>query len=178
MTDSTFSNPDATELDFSDPSSDDFEALSRDRIPIRSMDADDLDAVVRIDRKITGRDRRPYYQRKLAEALEESGVRISLVAILDGHVVGFVMAHVDYGEFGVAEREAVIHAIGVDPDYAGRMVGSALLSQLLINLKTLRVEKIMTEVDWNSRALTGLLTFLKNSGFVPAPRIPLALRVQ
>ncbi|MCP4329684.1 MAG: GNAT family N-acetyltransferase [Alphaproteobacteria bacterium] len=169
--------PDVVELDFSASSSDDFEALSHDTVPVRSLVPGDLDALVRIDHKITGRDRRPYYIRKLAETLDESGIRLSLVAEIDDHPVGFVMANVDYGEFGVTQREAVIHTIGVDPDYAHRHVGTALLSQLLANLATLRVDTVMTEVDWNGRETSGLLAFLRHCGFVPSPRISLSREV-
>jgi ribosomal protein S18 acetylase RimI-like enzyme len=169
--------PHSDELDFSGGSGDDFEPLSRDVIPIRSLQRDDIDALVRIDSKLTGRDRRPYYERKVNEALDETGIRISLIAELDGHAVGFLMAHVDYGEFGVAEREAVIHSIGVDPSYARRRIGVALMSQLLTNLATLRVEKVVTEVAWDSREMTGLLNFLRQLGFMPSTRLSLARRV-
>ena len=57
-----------TELDFSSPDSDDFGALSRDRVPVRSMVEADLDHLVAIDRRATGRDRTTYYRRKLREA--------------------------------------------------------------------------------------------------------------
>ena len=169
--------PHSDELDFSEPSGDDFDALARDRVPVRSLKADDLDALVKIDSRHTGRDRRPYYERKVAEALEESGVRMSLVAEIDGRVVGFVMANVDYGEFGIAQSEAVIHAVGVNPDFAGNKIGTALLSQLLANLNSLRVEKVFTEVDWNAAEMTDLLNFLKRKGFQPAPRLVLSRRV-
>ena len=177
MSDPMTSGGGTTELDFSHQSSDDFDALSRDIIPVRSMTADDLDTLVRIDRKISGRDRRPYYQRKITEAMEETGIRMSLVAEIDDHVVGFIMANVDYGEFGVAEREAVIHSIGVDPGFSNRHIGTALLSQLLANLASLRVEKVVTEIDWNSVQMTGLLAFLKDCGFTPSARLPLARRL-
>ena len=45
----------AAEADYS-AGSDEFDALSRDRIPVRSMAEGDLEAIVRIDAKITGRD--------------------------------------------------------------------------------------------------------------------------
>ena len=35
------------EFDYSDPSADDFEALSRDKVEVRSLQASDLDALVR-----------------------------------------------------------------------------------------------------------------------------------
>ena len=111
----------AAEIDYSHPAADDFEALSRDKVPVRSMRAKDLDALVAIDRRITGRDRRAYYEQKLAETLDETGVRVSLVAEQDGHPVGFIMARVDFGEFGRTEPEAVIDTIGVDPASAHSM---------------------------------------------------------
>ena len=39
---------------------------------------------IQIGDTITGRDRTAYYRRKLAEVLTESGIRVSLVAELDG----------------------------------------------------------------------------------------------
>ncbi|MBF0304659.1 MAG: GNAT family N-acetyltransferase [Alphaproteobacteria bacterium] len=157
-----------SEANFSDPSSDDFEALSRDRIPVRSMVEADLPAIIAIDRKITGRDRGAYYRRKLAEVLEQSGVRVSLVAEVDGQFAGFVMARLDYGDFGRTLSTGVIDTIGVSPALAGREVGRALLSQLMINLASLRVEKVRTTVAWNQ---FGLLGFLEKAGFRPAQRL-------
>ena len=108
-----------TEPDYSDASQDDAEALSRDRIPVRSLTAADFDAVVRIDRRTTGHDRSAYYRRKFDEALGESGVRVSVVAEQDGMVAGFLMARVDFGEFGRAATAAVIDTIGVDAAASG-----------------------------------------------------------
>ncbi len=160
-----------SEADFSSPDGDDFDALSRDRIPVRSMNADDLDALIAIDRRTTGSDRSAYYHRKQREVLHGSGVRVSLVAEQDGHPVGFIMARVDYGEFGHTAPEAVMDTIGVDPGYRGRGVGQALMSQLVANLATLRVENIRTELDWND---VDLINFLDELGFAPAQRIVLS----
>jgi predicted N-acetyltransferase YhbS len=158
------------ELDFSSPDSDDFEALSRDRIPVRSMTEADLDDLIAIDRRATGQDRTAYYQRKLREALRESGVRVSLVAELDQHSVGFIMARVDFGEFGQTDAAAVVDTIGVDQDYRGRGIGQALMSQLIANLAALQVDQIRTEIDWND---AGLISYLDGVGFRPAQRIVL-----
>ena len=160
----------ATELDFSSPISDDFESLSRDRIPVRSMTEADLDRLITIDRRATSQDRTTYYQRKLREALNESGVRVSLVAELEGHAVGFIMARVDFGEFGQADAEAVVDTIGVDQGYRGQGVGQALMSQLVTNLAALQVDQVRTEIDWND---TGLISYLDRGGFRPAQRIVL-----
>jgi ribosomal protein S18 acetylase RimI-like enzyme len=158
----------AAEVNYSGPPAADFGPLARDRIPVRSLEEGDLRALVAIDRRITGRDRAAYFHRKLSEALTDSGVRVSLVAELDDVAVGFIMARVDFGEFGQVETTAVIDTIGVDPDYRNKGVGRALLSQLLANLGTLRVEKVRTEVGWQDHNLLG---YLDHSGFRPSQRL-------
>lgn len=150
------------EVNYGQPAPPDFGPLARDRIPVRAMAEQDMRPLVAIDRRITGRDRSEYFRRKFEEALHESGVRVSLVAEIDCIPVGFVMARVDLGEFGHIAATAVMDTIGVDPDYRDRGVGRALLSQLLINLATLRVERILTDLNWRDRELLG---FLDRCGF-------------
>jgi len=158
----------SAETNYSGVSVADFGPLARDRIPVRSLAESDLRALVEIDRRITGRDRSEYFERKLADALTESDVRVSLVADLDSVPVGFIMARVDLGEFGRVETTAVLDTIGVDPDYRDRGVGRALLSQLLVNLGTLRVDKVRTEVDWQDH---DLLAHLGHNGFHPSKQL-------
>jgi ribosomal protein S18 acetylase RimI-like enzyme len=158
----------AAEINYGKPMPPDFGPLARDRIPVRTMVESDLHALIAIDRRITGRDRSAYLERKVAEALRESDVRVSLVAERDGSPVGFVMARVDFGEFGRLEATAVMDTIGVDPDYRDQGIGRALLSQLLINLMTLRVEQVRTEIDWHDRELLG---FLDHCGFHPSQQL-------
>jgi len=162
----------APEINYGEPTAPDFGALARDRIPVRAMKADDLRTLIGIDRRIVGRDRTAYFERKLAEAMQESDVRVSLVAELDGRPVGFIMARVDLGEFGRVEPTAVMDAIGVDPDYRDRGIGNALLSQLIVNLRTLRVERIRTEVDWGDQEL---LSYLERFDFAPSQQLCLDL---
>lgn len=158
------------EIDYGRPTIDSFESLARDRVPVRSMTPDDLAGIVGIDKRITGRNRESYFQRKLAEALDESAVRVSLTAEVDGSVAGFVMARVDFGEFGRTEPEAVMDTIGVAPRFGHKGIATALLSQLTINLIGLRIERVHTEVDWNH---FGLLSFLDRMGFRPRQRLAL-----
>ncbi len=158
------------ETDYSSPESDDYEALSRDRIPIRSMRETDLEVMIRIDRRATNRNRSAYYRRKQREAMRESGVRVSLVAEVEGQPAGFIMARVDFGEFGRTDPEAVLDAIGVDPGYRGHGVGSALISQLVANLASLRIDRLRTELDWND---VDLIAYLDRAGFAPDQRVVL-----
>ncbi len=155
-------------------SGDDSQSPARDRISCRSLRESDLPVLVKIAAKTTGLDQAAYLSRKLAEALRDSGVRISLAAEIDDHVVAFIMANMDFGEFGITEPAAVLDTLVVDPDFAHQEVGSALLSQLLANLRSLRVERIRTEVRWNQ---LDLLAFLGRNGFRPSQQLALSRRL-
>jgi ribosomal protein S18 acetylase RimI-like enzyme len=166
---------DGVELDFSSPSEDEADALSRDRVRVRSLGADDLPALLAIDRAITRTDRSEYLTRQFNEAMEQSGIRVSLVAEGEGgQPVGFMMARVDFGEFGRTEPEAVVDTLGVDPLYGHAGIGSALMSQLLVNLRTLRVDTVRTGVRWNDYPL---LHFLEACGFRPSQHLALRKRI-
>ena len=158
----------ASEVDYSAAAANDFEALARDKFDMRTLRAEDLNDIVRIDQGITGRRREAYIRELVEEAMTDSAVRVSLVARVDGIAAGFVMARTDFGDFGRAEPVAVLDTIGVDPDYGHRGVGHALLSQLFVNLEGLRVERVETEV---ARENFGLLGFFYDVGFAPAQRL-------
>ncbi len=146
--------------------------LDANEIVVRRIGEADLDAMIALDAKITGRRREEYFGTKLRQAFDDTGVQISLAAEVDGMLAGFVLARVFYGEFGAPEPAAVIDTLGVRPDLARRGVGRALLRQLRTNLHGLGVRRIDTEVAWDQLEL---LAFFHESGFVPAPRLCLTL---
>ena len=162
------------EADFSAPEGDDPGALSTDRVPVRSFEEGDLGAVIRIDKKNTGKDRSAYFKRKTNEVLHQSGIRVSLTGLVDDLIAGFIMARVDFGEFGRTSSEAVMDALGVDPGFQGQGVGQALMAKLMANLAILQVEHIRTEVDWND---TALVSYLDALGFVPAQILVLSRKL-
>lgn len=146
--------------------------LDTDHVHVRSLRVEDLDAIVRIDRQATGRNRGTYYEGKVAAALQANAVHTSLVAELDDHVVGFMIARVYYGEFGRSEPTAIVDSIGVDRGYQRRKVGDALMRQLLMNLRALGVEHLESLVDWDQQEL---MQFFAHHDFKPAPRLCLRL---
>ena len=156
------------EIDYGAPGDNDYERLARDTCDVRAMSTADLAEIVRIDRGLTGNDRSAYIERKLTEAMTESGVRVSLAARLDGAVVGFVMARADLGDFGRTDPTAVLDTIGVDGEYEHQGIGHALLSQLFLNLAALRIDRVETVVAPRDLALLG---FLYDVGFEPSQRI-------
>ena len=165
----------ATEVDYSPVAGNDFEALARDKFDVRALKADDLDDIIRIDQRITGRKREAYMRELVDEAMNDSAVRVSLVAPVEGIAAGFVTARTDFGDYGRMEPVAVLDTIGVDPDYGHRGVGHALLSQLFANLQALGVERVETTV---ARENFGLLGFFYDARFEQSQRLSFDKRVR
>ena len=161
-------NPETQERDFSDALGDSPESLARTEFEIRSLAATDLGPICRIDKRLTGLDRSGYLAQKIDEVINQSGIRVSLIAVRDGLVAGFIMARLDYGEYGHTASVAIIDTIGIDPGQSG--AGSALLNQLFDNLGSLRLDGVRTIVKWDDTAMN---YFLSKAGFEPGPRLAL-----
>ena len=143
-------------------------------VVVRNLTAADLDAVILLDAKNVGRRREEFFKLKLKQALSDTGVTVSLAAEVKGSFVGFLLARVFYGEFGVTERVAVMDVIDVHPAFRGQHVATALLDQLRTNLVGLGIGVLRTEVGWEN---TELLGFFRREGFVMAQRVCLDLEV-
>lgn len=148
---------------------------ARDEVLVRSLRPADREAVVTIDAAGIGRRRDKFLALKFAQAFADTGIAVSLAAEVDGHVVGFVLARVYYGEFGVVEPAAVMDVIGVHPDFRGRHVAAALVDQLRTNLLGLGIPRLQTEVQWNN---PDLMAFFQREGFTVAQRLCLDLDLQ
>ncbi len=163
------------ERDFGSPEGNDFERRGRGGAEVGTMTAADLREIVRIDRSIVGRDRSRYIEGRLKEALDDSAIRVSLAARLEGAVVGYLMARSDLGDFGRTAPVAVIDTLGVDAGYMRRGVGRALLAQLFAHLGALQVERVETVLPV---ADLTMLAFFANAGFRPAQRLPFVRRLR
>ncbi len=140
---------------------------------IRVMRGADLDAIVAIDEKASGQNRREYYERKVAVLLDRKHtINSSLVAELDGGIVGFIMGDVYFGEFGIPETSGTIDSLGVDPKYQNRGIASELIDQFITNMRAVGVKKVYTLVNWDDFALE---KFFSSHKFVPSKRINLEL---
>jgi ribosomal protein S18 acetylase RimI-like enzyme len=137
-------------------------------VEVRTMSEGDIERVVSIDAESSGQRRPDYFALQLRRSREKHSLHISLVAEVDGIVVGFVVGTVYYGEFGLLETSATIDAIGVQRRLRGRSVGRALMRQLRLNLGSLRVTAVRTEVAWDDFELLG---FLRREGFKPSNRL-------
>jgi len=142
-------------------------------VKIRTLKKEDLDAIVEIDERVLGENRRNYWERKL-ELMNNKSSQISLVAELEGKVVGFILGDISGWEFGVPETIGWIDTIGVEPAYHKKGLATALAHELILNLKNLGVKTIYTLVSWNN---WDLLQFFHAMGFSRGDMINLELKI-
>ncbi len=84
-------------------------------VKLRVLTMKDLDAVTEIDYGLLGTKRREYWEARL-ESLETSGVP-SLIAEVDGKVIGFILGRASGWEYGIPENVAWIDTLGVVKEY-------------------------------------------------------------
>jgi ribosomal protein S18 acetylase RimI-like enzyme len=134
---------------------------------LRPLRPEDFEAVVEIDRRITGRSRRPFFQKRLETALADGGGFIAVASEdADGRLIGFAIARVQSGEFGDDRLVAVIDVIAVDPDNQRHGQGRLLLEEITRYARKRGVDELRTQVDWGEG---GLIEFFGASGFALAP---------
>src|SRR5215470_15343578 len=121
--------------------------MTRTTITVRAADLSDLDAIVRIDEKLSGQTRKEYWLQRL----EIAALRppwMSLVAETDGRLVGFLLGWVGVSEFGIAQQTGWVDLIGVVAPYRGRVVARARLRRFVYSCRELRaIEKMATLID-------------------------------
>lgn len=147
--------------------------LQTETVQVRAMSESDLEAVVRIDAAASGRRRHRYFALMLQRAVQNAELQVSLTAVADGVVAGYLLGSLYYGEYGLTEPNASIDAIGVAAHMRRQRVGHALLEQFRSNVGALGATVIRTEVDWDD---FDLLPFFHGEGFVPSRRLCLELK--
>lgn len=157
------------------------------KVKIRALTEDDLESIVEIDRNVLGESRREYWMRKISYA--DIYPRPSLVAEVEGKVVGFILGYVSGWEFGVPDTVGWIDTIGVDPAYQRRGIGKILIKEFIENLKRTGKEErpeakkskiegvnvvytLVEGTDWN------LLQFFHAMGFKRGDMINLELKIR
>lgn len=134
---------------------------------IRALKPEDFEAVVEIDKRITGRSRRLFFEKRLEAALADRDGFIA-VALDDaeGALSGFCIARVQSGEFGDDRRAVVLDVIGVDPESRSRHHGTRLLEALVEHARKRGADELRTQVEWGNREL---VQFFAATGFRLAP---------
>jgi ribosomal protein S18 acetylase RimI-like enzyme len=161
--------------------------MMREKVKIRVLDENDLDAVVGIDKRVLGKERRAFWKRKIVYA----GIypRPALVAEIEGKVVGFILGYVSGWEFGVPDTTGWLDTLGVDPAYQRRGIGKALFNELIeifkrsgreetIETETRKVEGVNVVYTLTSWTDWDLLQFYHAMGFQKGEMLNLKLDVR
>jgi GNAT superfamily N-acetyltransferase len=140
----------------------------KDAVIVRAVEPSDLDAIMRIDEKLTAQTRKDYWRTRLDIAALRPPWMAS-VAEMDGRLVGFLFGWVAESEFGMPGATAWIDLIGVDPAYRGRGVGQALVERFIGGGQELRaIRKVATLIDLGQADVREFFTRL---GFHHGPMI-------
>ena len=140
---------------------------------IRTIAFKDLDRMVEIDTKVLGSARPEYWAMKL-ELAEKRSLVSSLVAELDGKVVGFILGDASGWEYSAPAHMGWIDTIGVDPEYQRKGIAKILFTEMINNLKKVGVDTINTFVSWHDWSL---LMFFERMGFQKGDMINLELKI-
>jgi ribosomal protein S18 acetylase RimI-like enzyme len=147
--------------------------VSESTVVVRSLTELDLGDIVRIAEKTRNRyepdlweDRVTFYLRRDPEG--------SVVAELDGDVVGFMLGDVRSGEFGLEEESGWIEVLGVDPERAGHGVGRALGEEILKRFRDRGIRRVRTMVDGS---MPEIAAFFEKLGFEPDSLTPYVRQV-
>ena len=140
---------------------------------IRPMESKDLDRIIEIDLMVLKKSRPEYWRMKVDLVNNHKHIS-SLVAELDGKVIGFVIGGASRWEYGVPENIGWIDTIGVDPEYQRMGAARLLFMEMTKNLKESGVNSINTFVtkrDWK------MLKFFENLGFQRGDMVNLELDI-
>ncbi len=139
-------------------------------ITITPLRADDLEAVVAIDKALSGRSRRGFFEKRLAAALKQPADFVYVGLRRNDRLLGYALARLVDGEFGKPGARAALDAIGVSPSCQGKTIGHQMLTEIERILRHKGVTELSTQVRWPDQ---GLLTFFASAGFEMAPRVVL-----
>lgn len=137
---------------------------------LRALKPEDLDRVVEIDRGITGRSRRGFFEKRLQASLADPDGFIVMAAEVGGTLSGFAIARFQDGEFGEELPFALLDAMGVDSDYQRQGVGKMLIEGIDRVTRKRGVHELRTQAEWTNNAL---MRFFARVGFSLAPHLVL-----
>lgn len=133
---------------------------------VRPLGGSDLDRIVTIDRAHTGQSRRRFFEKRLAAAEARPDDFVNIGVMRGGSLRGFLMAHVERGEFGHEHDIGVFDAVGVEPECQERGVGQNLIEELIEIMRGKGVRSLHSQAIWTNH---DLLRFFDAAGFVLSP---------
>ena len=147
-------------------------ALTDSPVTVRPVRRGDLDHVIALDARVTGIEKRAYWQSVYRRyGVPAPAQRQFLVAEADGRVVGFIIGEVRDWEFGAVPCGWVF-GIDVNPEARQAGIGTRLLEALCAGFRRASVTKVRTMLARDNNLV---LSFFRSQGMMTGPFIPLEM---
>lgn len=132
------------------------------KIHVRNLEKEDLPALVNIEERVTGVARKSYWEKRIeiSEAIRPHWA--SLVAEVDGRVVGFMLGRAGELEFGLPGSVAWIEIIGIDPAFRHQGIARQLVESFTASAEDHGINTVFTLVD---RSVPDMKEFFARLGF-------------
>ena len=141
-------------------------------VAVRAVRRGDLDQVIALDARVTGIEKRAYWQSVYRRyGVPAPAERQFLVADAGGRVVGFIIGEVRDWEFG-APPCGWVFGIDVNPEARQAGIGARLLDALCAGFRRAGVSKVRTML---ARENNLVLSFFRSQGMMTGPFIPLEM---
>ncbi|HMK64379.1 MAG TPA: N-acetyltransferase [Thermodesulfobacteriota bacterium] len=132
----------------------------KSKIKIRKMEVEDLPRVIWILEAITKTKVSTKKKALLEKHIQKEG-SISLVAMVESEVLGYLISEIMTNSFGM-DQGGWIQNLGVHPKYMDQGIGQTLAMHLFELYKKKKIFDIYTAARWDS---VDLLSFFKSVGF-------------
>lgn len=140
------------------------------KVSLRPLGTSDLGSLTEIDRRIGGRARKGFFEKRLKAATKSPDAFLTVAATAGKDVLGFAFARIQEGEFGGTKPVAVLDAMGVDPRRQGHGVGGKLLSAIEDAMRKRGIKELRSQAGWNDASM---IRFFAATGFALAPNVVL-----
>jgi len=128
-------------------------------VRIRQMEETDIDAILDIDRIISGEERAFTYD-NLVNGIIGGEISCSFVAEVGGQIVGFVFSTIAYVPEEVS-KACIIQILGVHPDYQHQGIAGKLIKALAETCSSKEIRIIRVMVERHDKQLQGLFETLE-----------------
>ncbi len=142
-------------------------------VNLRPASLSDLQNIIDIDAKVTGLEKRDYWEDRLDRYTERDGRHVIVAESSDttgeGALLGFIVGEVRAWEFG-SKPCGWIFAIGVSPDHRAQGIGEQLFAALCDALKSDGADSIRTMIARKDQLN---MSFFRAQGMMGGPFIEL-----
>lgn len=133
----------------------------KENVTIRGIRPEDAQAIQDIRIAISEEDAKVDFEKLVEQHIGDGNGSTSLVAEVNGRVVGYMISTTLYAGFGI-QKSAWIMAIGVHPQNMGQGLGIKLATRICDLYREKGVNSIYSSVMWDS---IDVLSFFKKLGF-------------